>query len=155
MVADTVEYTSEDDAEVDADLSEEFGINDAEIIEHNVIPQIDELVEFDDSDTDDSDEDSDEKDMIYVQKVPTTDEFKYLNYLRLIRIYLFIGSAVFVSVLLSAFYCCHLSRTRRNFAIIEPPTTTPEDHHVLVRSLEFVKNKHRGFFKYEPLEEFV
>uniref|UniRef100_A0AC34QHV1 TNFR-Cys domain-containing protein n=1 Tax=Panagrolaimus sp. JU765 TaxID=591449 RepID=A0AC34QHV1_9BILA len=160
VIMDTVEYTN-DDAENNVEdsapvSSEEFEFNSVEVVEHNVVPQIDELIEFDDSDADDKEEeDSDEEEMVSINKAQPIDEANYLSYLRLIRIYLFIGGAAFVSLLLSAFYCCRVSRTEKTFAIIEPPTTTPEEHHVLVRSLDFVKNKHRGFFKYEPLEEFV
>uniref|UniRef100_A0A914Z6H2 TNFR-Cys domain-containing protein n=1 Tax=Panagrolaimus superbus TaxID=310955 RepID=A0A914Z6H2_9BILA len=72
----------------------------------------------------------------------------------LTKFFVFIAYCFAVMALFIAFRYAQNMRRQRTFNV-QPLVMTSDQHYDLVRSVNYLQNKRRGPFKYEPLEEFV
>jgi len=72
----------------------------------------------------------------------------------LTKFFVFLGYCFAVLSLFVTFRYVQNMRRQRTFNV-QPLVLSPDQHHDLVRTVNYLQTKRRGPFKYEPLEEFV
>uniref|UniRef100_A0AC35GD53 TNFR-Cys domain-containing protein n=1 Tax=Panagrolaimus sp. PS1159 TaxID=55785 RepID=A0AC35GD53_9BILA len=112
-----------------------------------------------DVDIDDDDDDDDDLTTQAPKKFNFTESIKELKknilvWTFLTKFFVFIAYCFAVMALFVAFRYAQNMRRQRTFNV-QPLVMTPEQHHDLIRSVNYLQSKRRGPFKYEPLEEFV
>jgi hypothetical protein len=114
-----------------------------------------------DVDIDDDDDDDDD----LTTQAPTSKKFNFTESIKelkknilvwtfLTKFFVFIAYCFAVMALFVVFRYAQNMRRQRTFNV-QPLVMTPEQHHDLIRSVNYLQSKRRGPFKYEPLEEFV